>query len=361
MPFIQARDLDAQEAEALRVVVVAREPYRLAELADWLQRTSGPLDELDASVESLVPLWAWFLERIDAGLPEVPQDARPANWVEDGEGRVEVQVLRMLYAAETLAHYVRQVARRLEPPADWVVVKPDRRYQSFDDQATVIGLRDWHIFPQNFVANLGVGAARGSADRRRPESLRDTVRLNLPEDLRALHQPPGPPVLRDLPLPAGPAPRWTPPARLLAPAPPAPPAPAPPVTRARAVDHGLPNSDFYLLSGPDEGLDDLTLLRPLDSESVAAALTELGFRDTQDQPVTAAWLLEDDHELGHDPDELITVATSTADGTLRLLDVEAIRDLTVPEGRQLVARFAELARRLDARLLTDAENLADDS
>ncbi len=127
------------------------------------------------------------------------------------------------------------------------------------------------------------------------------------------------------------------------------------------VQDGLPNSDFYLLAGPDDGLEDLSLLRPLDPELVAAELAELGFVDGHGRPPAARQLPRIDLELVRDGHPRLALSTATYKRTLRLLDVEALDDLTTPQGREIVQRFADLARRLNARLLTGAENLADDA
>lgn len=46
-----------EQAEELARHVMALEPVRLRELAVWMHATGGPLDEMDGSVDSLVPLW----------------------------------------------------------------------------------------------------------------------------------------------------------------------------------------------------------------------------------------------------------------------------------------------------------------
>ncbi len=96
------------------------------------------------------------------------------------------------------------------------------------------------------------------------------------------------------------------------------------------VQDGLPNSDFYLLAGPDDGLEDLSLLSPLDPELVAAELAELGFVDGHGRPPAARQLPRIDLELVRDGHPRLALSTATYKRTLRLLDVEALDDLTTP-------------------------------
>ena len=122
MPWIDFNALSKPEAEQLLALVRAREPARLHELGRWVAATGGPVDALDGSWSSLVPLWEWLIGFVDDGLPLVSAAARPANHVHPVPVRpLPPLLLPLLYVAESVAHYCAVVARRAAPGADWVV------------------------------------------------------------------------------------------------------------------------------------------------------------------------------------------------------------------------------------------------
>ena len=215
-----------------------------------------------------------------------------------------------------------------------------------------IRLLDHNVIPAQFVSAMPHHPIEGAALGRPPAALRDVILLWLPEDLRTARQQPVPSVLTGLSPVAEPLPRWQPPARLLLPRQGAPaaatPVPAPPAD-------GLPDSDFYLLAGPAEGLENLGRLRPLDAKVVAQTLAELGFLDDDDQPLSVKQLTSADQEVFLPGQVQLLLRTHRHRRRLRLLDVEAVHGLTSPQGRQIMGSFARLADRLGARLLTDAD------
>jgi len=91
--------------------VDAREPFFLRELAGWVDATGGPLGLMDASAESLVEIWTWFIGFVDAGCPGVPADERPA----EAPHFEPNEPLRVSAVAERLQHYVRLVVARYDP------------------------------------------------------------------------------------------------------------------------------------------------------------------------------------------------------------------------------------------------------
>ncbi len=321
------------------------------------------MQQLDASSDSLLPLWGLFVDFLDQGLPVVATDAKPDTWIEDGAGADLPDLnttLRCLYVAENIGHYLRLVLRRLDPAADWAVVPEDPRYPTVDDRHVAILVRGSYIIPQGFVPLIMYRLLDGQESDRSPSALRDILGAWLPDQLHTVHQEPGPPVLVDLTAPEAPAPRWTPPARLLVPqqTSPAPPPPSAPSARA---DDGLPVGDFSLLAGPDDGLENPALLLPLDPVLVATALSDMGFIDERGRSVTAGQLARHDQELVRVGDPRLHLTTTSSSRTLRLLDVETASDPTTDEARRLMAKFADLAHRLNARLLTDADNLPGDA
>ncbi|MFS0700736.1 hypothetical protein AB6N24_12265 [Cellulomonas sp. 179-A 4D5 NHS] len=59
-------DLSFDHAVQFRDHVVAREPYRLRDLAAQMRDTRGPLRTTDSSVRSLAALWEWFVGFVPA-------------------------------------------------------------------------------------------------------------------------------------------------------------------------------------------------------------------------------------------------------------------------------------------------------
>ncbi|WP_432573377.1 hypothetical protein [Kineococcus sp. SYSU DK005] len=106
----------------------AQQPLLLAELITWVADTGGPLDELDATWASLVPLWRWYVSFAEQGFPGIPGSVRPLSWVpvatpgcaHDVEpGAVQ---RRSSYAAQAVAAYCYHVLQRLAPQARWVPI-----------------------------------------------------------------------------------------------------------------------------------------------------------------------------------------------------------------------------------------------
>ncbi|GEL94956.1 hypothetical protein [Cellulomonas composti] len=110
--------------------VRAREPFRLQELAQLMSDSGGPVGSMDASPQSLVELWPWFLGFARAGCPGVPIESVPATWpgasgfLEDTEAnRCRVAESRRRYFAnESVQHYLRLVCERAFGSAAWAVL-----------------------------------------------------------------------------------------------------------------------------------------------------------------------------------------------------------------------------------------------
>ncbi|GLY33884.1 hypothetical protein [Kineosporia sp. NBRC 101731] len=81
MPYYQLPDLPKRDGESYRDALITREPDRLAELSHWILSTQGPWNDLDASLDSLRPLWVWFMDFVNAGCPGIPIGAHGMNWV----------------------------------------------------------------------------------------------------------------------------------------------------------------------------------------------------------------------------------------------------------------------------------------
>lgn len=110
-------DYSEEEARRFLQFVIDREPFMLSELARWMEQTGGPVDEMDGSVESLVPLWVWFVEFALDGYPTVSTDAVSTRNRAVSERELTDQ--RRHVATEPVEHYVFQVIKGIYADAHW--------------------------------------------------------------------------------------------------------------------------------------------------------------------------------------------------------------------------------------------------
>ncbi|QSB24277.1 hypothetical protein [Curtobacterium sp. 24E2] len=72
MARLLPHQVSVADAHRLRDFVAGSEQGWLTQLAHWLVATGGPIKALDFTVDSLVPLWAWYVAWYRGGLPGVP-------------------------------------------------------------------------------------------------------------------------------------------------------------------------------------------------------------------------------------------------------------------------------------------------
>lgn len=109
------------EAESWRSYVDERQPGMLADLADMIRLTGGPLNSMDGSLGSLVPLWKWFVDYALAGCPGLRPDIQSMRFRALSETGFKDQ--RPYAAAERLEHYIFMVVRNAYPDAHWDVLR----------------------------------------------------------------------------------------------------------------------------------------------------------------------------------------------------------------------------------------------
>lgn len=115
-------DLTPQQARTYCDHVIARGPRRMSQLAKWMAADRGPVDEMDASLECLVVLWAWYRSFSRRDCPGVEYDGLPSAlilWGRDTEP--PLRVLAVAYVLEAISHYVFEVLLRLYPETEWDV------------------------------------------------------------------------------------------------------------------------------------------------------------------------------------------------------------------------------------------------
>ena len=322
--------------------VVRREPARLSDLAHWMAETAGPLDQMDASRQSLVPLWTWMKDFILQGSPGVPRDAL-SSCASVLHMRVESpEEARARYVLETVEHYVLLVIRREFDDAHWDVFeqKPGR-YGDALHHATGIRYHGERFY--NLDLSLG-GMARNL--------LRHQVRAGedgrLDDGVNAwFEQPPMEPatptgsVLTALAnQPAIPA---TDPSRAV-PAFAEEPQPTPSVNTPRAGEELV----FAAIGASfDEDHDSHPVLPELPRSTVSEGLSALGFRTS-----TGALIEADD--LSHEGqflhrDEIAAASTLLDEGSFYGLFLEPIA-ATEEEWSALTTGLNELGTRVGARL-----------
>lgn len=326
--------LSDERAAEFRDHVVAREPFFLQELARWMAATGGPVDAMDASAESLVDLWEWFAQFVDADLPGVPHDARSAEYplLEPSTGT------RISAAADRMVHYVRLVAARYDAPAPWAVrVRQPGEPREFFDNVTGIQRSDGQVTTVVYVRNAGAKIP-GRTDWRVPGRLLELVQMRFPEVVTGAQR--GESVLAPyLTADLGPMPpeaavtpvlRWA-----------TEPAPAP------GNPAMVKQPQLVIMRGPAAGLEDPRLLEPLDERVVAAALAELGYVVDGRAPRARDLRVDEASFVAQDEDWYSEVSVAVHRRRLRLVDVDQTA-ATAERWERLVAGLRTLAGQLGA-------------
>ena len=391
MTMMSMDELSRADALAYRDAVIARQPARLAQLAGWLQTTGGPLDELDATVDSLGELWPWFLTFVENDCPGIPIGAATQRAIMYEDPSNFTRAYCDGYAYETVSHYLMLVAQRLDPTAHWQswTWKP-AAYIHYQETGILLANGAFAI-PDTYLGTALNHAINYPPERATTQEFRDPLALrrmflgwaNIPQ---APHQDRGPAVLpTPQPVPNPPPVLWTPkdprqdkpprpskgpipydtvttedtppepePADLLAPHLPQPHPGAADLDVAALLGA---SSDLYLFRGPDQGIEEPELLQPLPREELTATLTSLGFTPTDEvpEPGTQAW-----QRPNSDPDLAIEAQITSTDGQARLLAVYFHGNPTTTTGKTVAATLVDLATRLDARITNYDEADIDD-
>jgi len=124
--------LSADEAEAYLRQRLASAPERLAAFRLEVAETGGPAEEeLDASRESLVPLWEWFVRR-ESGRSDAERGGPLPDWYEPDPPEVAGERLSpaTLRDLDGIATYLPEVFLRELPESEWIVgdAPPAARY-----------------------------------------------------------------------------------------------------------------------------------------------------------------------------------------------------------------------------------------
>lgn len=357
MAFLLFHDLTDAESAGLLALVCAREPARLRELGEWVAATDGPVDALDASWHSLVPLWKWVVEFIDADLPGVPRDAQPVDCVDEPANPALPLALPLLYVVESVAHYLAATAQRAHPDVCWTVWPRAGRLRMAAEGEPCLELQGHHFRPYAQLRGLAVRVRPELCDRtgriptgpqyREPGFLLDLLTDWLPPGLSWPEQEPGPSVLLGPPAEVD-LPAWDPrPAherQQLARAMPAP--------RSAPVEDGLPDDECLIYRGPRSVVEArLGRLKPLDERLLLQLVNRLAV--AEGEPEAQALPMHDNGDV----DTVLIAGAAIVQihgarhrGTLRVISIDPVEGIATKDGRTLMRQFKELADQMNAKL-----------
>ena len=117
-------NLSMEQATEYKNFVSEWIPVGLADLADFMRATGGPIEEMDASIGSLTPLWSWALLQVSSGVDVVPaglmSPALSARITEPGHEEHQLRS-RILYFGHCIGAYLTTVCFEADSGAELVV------------------------------------------------------------------------------------------------------------------------------------------------------------------------------------------------------------------------------------------------
>lgn len=202
---MDGRDWTFAQASRLREHYVEREPRMLSELATWVRATNGPITQLDGSIASLVPMYEWYVQFVDAGSAGIPRWARssmhdPNNPLLEASDVVHAG----RYAAQAVQHYLHIGVETVGGRSPWsVYVDPRHGRRELRHHSICLPRRaPMPLFPDAGIAEpWSILAKPPSLEQRQidrardPETLRRAVALGWDVVDSSARRPP----LTDLP------------------------------------------------------------------------------------------------------------------------------------------------------------------
>jgi hypothetical protein len=186
MPPIDLNEALEEEITVFFDLYLEREEARRAAFRQDVAQSGGPTEsELDGSPESLVPLWAWMVDRIDKGqaeppigpLPFLPKGPPLPLWYlpdppEEAPKRLRAPVL---WDVDGLAYEVAWIIRTQAPEFEWVIARWPRHLAYEYQNHPVLKGHGIEIDPRTTCYKLAVRLQIMRAGRE-PERLLETFR-----------------------------------------------------------------------------------------------------------------------------------------------------------------------------------------
>lgn len=156
---------------------VESHPQRLEEFRQAVAAQGGPpLEALDFSPESLVPVWAWTMPRIRRR-ENPPRDEEPVfEWAEPEDNAFfTAETLRLI---DGLASYFAECVLRNIPGTRWVIGHAPVKLYVDENQPVIAGFKfGKELNPRQVALIYALGAADHEERYHRPESLLDAFRV----------------------------------------------------------------------------------------------------------------------------------------------------------------------------------------
>ena len=313
-----------------------RASARLSDLAHHMATTGGPIELMDASFESLLPLWAWFQEQFRLGLPGIPDDARPSevrffDFAPSPHDRVR-------FAAEPISHYLFEIIRTSSEDARWVMDTSVPNTTEY--QRPVVLATGWPRVPADQMPTSAASAlSRGVPGTEDPARFRNNADRIYHFTKHTVRFPHSGSILE--PLLAIPLIPEDDPSRT--------------VPTAREQDNFELNPDRSPGGGGGEGwalADSRTNLveperaRPLKEAVLARELSRLGWH-IDGAPVTMAALRDNDSQIVL-RDEMALMEPFVFKGRLRVLSIDTV-NISDAEFEQMEADLRAVASMIGAR------------
>lgn len=149
MAQLLPHQVSVADAHRWRDFVASSEQRWLTQLAHWLVATKGPIESLDFTIDSLTPLWTWYVAWYRDGLPGVPERVRQETGYafRNNEPRTEAdwEDERRGWSAQALSHYVAATVRRYDPAASYQVkpIVPRSRDQFMENGTFFVAFDEW--------------------------------------------------------------------------------------------------------------------------------------------------------------------------------------------------------------------------
>lgn len=149
MAQLLPHQVSVADAHRWRDFVAGSERRWLIQLAHWVVATKGPIEALDFTIDSLVPLWAWYLAWYRDGLPGVPDRVRNETGYafrnDAPRSEDDWQKQRLNWSSTALSHYIAATVRRYDPTAGYQVkpIVPRSRDQFMENDTFFVAFGEW--------------------------------------------------------------------------------------------------------------------------------------------------------------------------------------------------------------------------